>query len=242
MTCSLAIDARCLRSLCPRGSKPCGIARCVPGGGNRRPGPAGVLQHGQLKACGAPDRVSSGGKHRQERARNRPDFRAPVVRARNASAGLLRRHSQDGRGRRPGTRREARRVARSRRSDGRRQIERPRGISGRAIQMGDYDRAGLFAARGRSLTRSRHPGKQVKDRADIGAGCDQASISCTRHARARRRDRAVCPRRNTPADLGTEYDRGTAYLFWLAASARLYRVAALSELWGGPQNSVPPDS
>ncbi len=52
----------------------------------------------------------------------------------------------------------------------------------------------------------------------------------------------VCPRRNTLADLGTEYDRGTAYLFWLAASARLYRVAALSELWGGPQNSVPPDS
>src|SRR6267143_5365898 len=101
--------------------------------------------------------------------------------------------------------------------------------------MGDCDGAGLFAARSRSLPRSRRPGKQVEDRADIGADRGQASISCTRHARSRRRNRAICRGRNTPADLGTEYDRGTAYLFWLAASARLYRVATLSGLWGGPK-------
>ena len=85
--------------------------------------------------------------------------------------------------------------------------------------MGDCDRAGLFAARSRSLPRSRHPGKQVEDRADIGADRGQASISCTRHARSRRRNRAICRGPNTPADLGTEYDRGAAYLSWLAASA-----------------------
>src|SRR6267143_204763 len=101
--------------------------------------------------------------------------------------------------------------------------------------MGDCDGAGLFAARHRSLPRSRHPGKQVEDRADIGPDCDQASISCTRHARARRRNRAICRGPDTPADLGTEYDRGAAYLSWLAASARLYRVAALCGLWGGPK-------
>ena len=38
------------------------------------------------------------------------------------------------------------------------------------------------------------------------------------------------------------YDRGAAYLFWLAASARLYCVAALCGLWGSPKNRIPPDS
>src|SRR6267378_2502478 len=129
-----------------------------------------------------------------------PDFRATVVQARDAPAGLLRRHSQDGWRRSPGTHQEARRAARSRCADGHYRIERPRGISGRAIQMGDCDRAGLFAARARSFPRSRHPGEQDKDRANIGADRDQAPISCTRHSRSRRRNRAVCRRRNTPAD------------------------------------------
>jgi len=91
-----------------------------------------------------------------------PDFRATVVQARDAPAGLLRRHSQDGWRRSPGTHQEARRAARSRCADGHYRIERPRGISGRAIQMGDCDRAGLFAARSRSLPRSRHPGSRSR--------------------------------------------------------------------------------
>jgi len=65
-----------------------------------------------------------------------PDFRATVVQARDAPAGLLRRHSQDGWRRSPGTHQEARRVARSWCADGHYRIEQPRGISGRAIQNG----------------------------------------------------------------------------------------------------------
>jgi hypothetical protein len=66
----------------PQGRQTSGIARCVSGsGGNRGPGPAGVLHHRQPRPCRAPDRVSRGGKHRQEGSRNRSDLRTPVVRA-----------------------------------------------------------------------------------------------------------------------------------------------------------------
>ncbi len=95
------------------------------------------------------------------------------------------------------------------------ELNGPEGLAVELLQMGDCDRAGLFAARARSFPRSRHPREQDKDRANIGADRDQAPISCTRHSRARRRNRAVCRRRKTSADLGTEYDRGTAYFFGL---------------------------
>jgi len=87
----------------------------------------------------------------------------------------------------------------------------------------------------KSFPRARRPGEQDQDRANIGADRDQAPISCIGHARARRRSRAVCRGQNTPADLHAEYDRGTANLSWIAASERLYRVATLCGLWGGPR-------
>jgi transaldolase / glucose-6-phosphate isomerase len=77
------------------------------------------------------------------------------------------------------------------------ELNGPEELAVELFKMGDCDRAGLFAARGRSLPRSRHPGKQVEDHADIGADRGQASISCTRHARSRRRNRAICRGRNS---------------------------------------------
>ena len=46
--------------------------------------------------------------------------------------------------------------------------------------MGDCDRAGLFAARARSFPRSRHPGEQDKDHANIGASQSPAPATRVR--------------------------------------------------------------